>query len=138
MPANDSQGKTSAYTFQGSSPADQLLEIARIHHLESKQLLERSRQAQAEDRQEEAKLLLDLSNSNEKRAIQFEKAARGECDDPIVREILDGLEETTPKYTPYAPTLMTEEELLYTPVPEKPKHGPIARAVAWVGSWVTK
>jgi hypothetical protein len=141
MSANDSQGKTSAYTFQGDSPADQYLEIARIHHLEAKQLLERSRASLAEDRQEEAKLLLDLSNTNEKRAIQFEKAARGECDDPIVAEIIDGLDESREKHVAYKPTFLTEEELLHTPLPEdadKPKLNPIIRALAWVGSWVTK
>jgi hypothetical protein len=139
MSANDSQGKTSAYTFQGGSPADQFLEIARIHHLEAKQLFENAEKARTADRREEARLLLDLATSREERAIEFERAAKGECDDPIVSEIVDGLEETREKFTPYAPTLMTEDELLYTPSPDdanKPKHGPIARAVAWVGSWI--
>jgi len=140
MSANDSQGKTSAYTFQGGSPADQFLEIAHLHHLEAKQLFENAEKARAADRQEEAKLLLDLATSREERAMEFEKAARGECGDPIVSEIIDGLEETRVKHTPYSPTFMTEEELLRIPPPDesKPKLGPIARAVAWVGSWVTK
>ncbi len=141
MSANDSQGKTSAYTFQGDSPADQYLEIARIHHLEAKQLLERSRESQAAERLEEAKLLLDLSNTNEKRASQFERAARGECGDPIVSEILEGLEEASVKFTPYTPTFMTEEELRHVPLPEdanKPKLGPFARALAWVGGLIAR
>ncbi len=139
MSANDSQGKTSAYTFQGGSPADQFLEIAHLHHLEAKQLFEGADKARAADRQEEAKLLLDLATSREERAIEFERAARGECDDPIVGEIIDGLEETRVKFTPYTPTFLTNEDLLSGPTPEdKPKLGPIARVVAWVGSLVTK
>ncbi|MGA3009450.1 MAG: hypothetical protein ABSD72_04245 [Terracidiphilus sp.] len=138
MSENDSQRKTSAYTFQGTSPADQFLEIARIHHLEAKQLFENAEKARLADREQEYKLLLDVATSREERAMEFERAAKGECDDPIVSEIVDGLDETRVKFTPYAPTLMTEEDLAYTPVVEKPKHNPIARAVAWVGSWVTK
>jgi len=139
MSANDSHAKTSAYTFQGGSPADQFLEVARIHHLEAKQLFEGAEKARQADRQEEANLLLDLATSREARAMDFERAARGECDDPIVTEIIDGLEETRVKPTPYAPTFLTSEELLSVATPDdKPKLGPIARAVAWVGSLVTK
>lgn len=141
MSTNGSQGKTSAYTFQGGSPADQFLEIARIHHLEAKQLFENAEKARVADREQEYKLLLDVAASREERAMEFERAAKGECSDPIVNEIIDGLEETREKFTPYAPTFLTEEELVYTPVLDdasRPKHGPFARAVAWVGSWVAK
>lgn len=141
MSENDSQRKTSAYTFQGSSPADQFLEIARIHHQEAKQLFENAEKARLADREQEYKLLLDVAKTREERAMEFERAARGECGDPIVSEIVDGLEETREKFTPYTPTVMTEEELIYTPVvndADKPKHNRFARAVAWVGGLVTK
>jgi len=141
MAAKDSPDATPTYSFQGSSPADQFLEMARIHHLEAKQLFESADKARAEDRQEEYKLLIDVATSREERAMEFERAARGECDDPVVSEINDGLEETRVNFTPYAPTVMTEEELLFTEVPEdfkRPPLGRIARAVAWVGGLVSK
>jgi hypothetical protein len=141
MAANNSQGKTPTYTFQGSSPADQFLEMARIHHLEANQLFDRAIEAQAEDRQEEAKLLKDLAISRRARGDEFDLAARGQCDDPIVSEINDGLEETKALFKPYTPSVMTEEELRFTEVPEdlkRPPLGRIARAVAWVGSLVSR
>jgi hypothetical protein len=141
MAANESKDTTPTYTFQGASPADQFLEMARIHHLEAKQLFENADKAHAADMQEEAKLLMDLAISRRERAEEFERAARGECDDPVVSEINDGLEETRVNFTPYAPSVMTEEELRFTEVPEdlkRPPLGRIARAVAWVGGWVAK
>lgn len=138
MSANNTHGKTSAYTFQGDSPADEFLEIARIHHREAKQLFDSAEKAFAEDRQEEAKLLMDLAISRRARADEFDRAARGQGGDPIVSEILDSQEEMCTKYTPYAPTFLSKEELVLTKSPDdaKPKQGRIARAVAWVGSWI--
>jgi len=141
MAANDSQDKTPTYTFQDSSPADQFLEMARIHRLEAKQLFKNADKADAEGLQEEAKLLMDLAIARRERAEEFERAARGECGDPVVSEINDGLDETRMNYVPYAPSVMTEEELRFTEVPEdlkRPPLGRIARALAWIGSWVTE
>jgi hypothetical protein len=141
MSADNFQGKTPDYTFLGSSPADEFREVARIHYKEAKQLFDRALQAQAEDRQEEAKLLMDLAISRRARADEFERAARGEGGDPIVSEILDSQEEMKVKFTPYAPTFMSKEELLRTELPADMKPAPlgrIARAVAWIGSWVTR
>jgi len=141
MAAKDSHGKTSAYTFQGNSPADQFLEMARIHHLEADQLFDRAIEAHAEDRQEESRLLKDLAISRRARGDEFVRAANCHGGDPIVSDILDGLEETKIKFTPYAPTFVTQEELLSTELPEelkRPHLGWIARAVAWVGSWIAR
>ena len=60
MSRDDLQNQAPAYTFLGSSPAEELLVVARIHHKEAKQLFEHAQEAQAEGRQEEAKLLMDL------------------------------------------------------------------------------
>ena len=140
MPDVNPKDNQPVYTFQGDSPADELHEIARIHYKEAKELLERANQSLAEDRQEEAKLLLDLAKSRRERADEFEKAARGEGGDPIVAEILDWQEDLNEGYVPYTPTFVTGDE----PAPEqlieelrKPKPGHIARAVAWVGGLFT-
>jgi hypothetical protein len=129
------------YSFQGNSPADAFLDIARIHHKEAKQLLERAQQAQAEDRQEEYKLLLDLYADREKTAVEFESAARGETGDPIVAEILDSQEENLEPFTPYAPAFLSKEELIPVEVPVvkdlSPK-GRLLSAVAWVGGWFSR
>jgi len=101
----------SDYTFKASSPAEDYLAIASIHHREAKQLLENAQAAQAEDRQEEAKLLMDLAVERRKTAEEFEKAAKGEASDPIVDEILDWQEDLCEGYTPYAPSFFSDEEL---------------------------
>jgi hypothetical protein len=126
------------YASQGSSPTEELREIARIHHREAKELLEHSQQAKAEGREEEAKLLMDLWVAREERAEEFEKAARGEGGDPIVTEILDWQEDLCGNYTPPTMEFFTEEELASQELPEylqAPPLGRIARAVAWFGSW---
>jgi hypothetical protein len=133
------QNQEPVYSFQGSSPADELLEIARIHHREAKQLFDSAYAAQAEGREEEARLLMDLAIARRERAEEFERAAKGEGSDPVVTEILDWQEDLREEYTPYTST--------YTPadgeLPEgwleefkPPKRGRIARAVAWVGSFM--
>jgi len=124
------------YSFQGESPADELLEIARIHHVDARQLRERALVAEAEERHEEAKLLMDLSVSREQRAVEFEKAAKGEGGDPIVAEILDSQEELRDVFTPrYIPSFISREDLFPLKIPKKkestlPK--PIARFIAWL------
>ncbi|MGB9406127.1 MAG: hypothetical protein WCA89_01260 [Terracidiphilus sp.] len=146
MSDDNSQNQNPAYSFQGSSPADELLEIARIHRREAKQLFDRADEAHAEDRQEEAKLLMDLAISRRDRAVEFEMAARGKGGDPIVAEILDSQEEMCVKYTPFSPSIMSKEELTLTAEEQSAAElaegkkstpsGRIARAVAWVGSWI--
>jgi hypothetical protein len=135
------QAQKPAYSFQGDSPAESFLDIARIHHREAKQLLERAQQAQAEDRQEEAKLLMDLYADREKTAVEFESAARGETGDPIVTEILDSLEENREPFVPYAPTFLSEEQLIPEVVPvvkDLSLKGRFLSAVAWVGSLISR
>jgi hypothetical protein len=121
MPDDNPKNKPPVYTFQGDSPADELHEIARIHYKEAKELLDRANESLAEDRQEEAKLLIDLSRARRDRADEFEKAARGEGGDPIVAEILDSQEDNCPGYTEYTPTFMSAEELLPVELPPEPK-----------------
>jgi acyl-CoA reductase-like NAD-dependent aldehyde dehydrogenase len=132
---------TPVYSFQGSSPADELLEIARLHHKEAKQLLDSAHAAEAEERHEEAKLLMDLANSRRERAEEFERAARGEGGDPIVAEILDSQEDICHSYTPHTSTYAPVDGKLpegwldeYAPPPTSR----IARAVAWIGGLIAK
>lgn len=130
-----------AYSFQGNSPADSFLDIARIHHREAKQLLERAAEAKAEDRQEEYKLLMDIYAEREKTAIDFENAARGEAGDPIVTDILDSLEENREPFVPYAPTFLSEEQLIPEAVPvvkDLSVKGRLLSAVAWVGGLIAR
>jgi acyl-CoA reductase-like NAD-dependent aldehyde dehydrogenase len=141
MSGDNFQDPTPVYSFQGSSPSAEFLEIARIHHREAKQLLESAHAAEAEDRKEEAKLLMDLAIARRERAEEFERAARGEGGDPIVAEILDGQQEVLNSYTPYTPTdIQTEGKLPegwmeeYAPPPSSR----IARAVAWIGGLIAK
>src|ERR1035437_2709311 len=136
MSDDNFQDQTPVYKFPGSSPADELLEIARIHHREAKQLLDSARMAEAEGRQEEAKLLMDLAISRRERAEEFEKAARGEGGDPIVTEILDSQQDLLDNYSSvFTPALISLEDL---PPATVPKHmqplppGRIARAMAWI------
>jgi acyl-CoA reductase-like NAD-dependent aldehyde dehydrogenase len=133
-----SQDQSSQYAFQGRLPTEELLEIARIHHKEAKELLEHAQEAKAEEREEEAKLLMDLSVAREERAQEFEKAAKGEGGDPIVTEILDWQEDLCGNYTPHSLEFFTEEELASSKLPdelESPPLGRIARFLAWFGSW---
>jgi hypothetical protein len=138
MPDNnfDLQNQQPLYSFQGSSPADELLEIARIHHIEAKQLRQHALDAQAEEREEEAKLLMDLSVAREERALEFEKAARGEGGDPIVAEILDTQEEMRDGSVPrYIPSFIPKEDLFPLKFPNEEKSSlpkPIARILEWV------
>src|ERR1035437_6647917 len=103
MPDNNPQDQTPVYSSQGNLPAKEFLDIARIHYREAKQLLESAQQAQAEGRQEEAKLLTDLAIARRERAEEFERVARGEGSDPIVTEILDYQDDMCKNYTPYTP-----------------------------------
>ncbi|MGA3159813.1 MAG: hypothetical protein ABSC77_01250 [Terracidiphilus sp.] len=140
MPDNSPQDQPAAYTFLGSSPADELLEIAQLYHREAKHLLARAHEAQAEDRQEEAKLLTDLAISKRDQAEEFERAARGEGSDPIVNDILKSEQSLRTNFTPFTSTYSSPEgdippEWIEEMKPRK--LGPIARAVAWIGSWIT-
>jgi hypothetical protein len=139
MSRDNPQNQAPAYSFLGSSPKEELLIVARIHHKEAKQLFERAQEAQAEGRQEEAKLLLDLGIARRDRADEMEKAAREEIDDPIVAELLENEEAMSKNYVPYTPTYTApEDELPQSWKDElKPRPlGPIARALAWIGSWI--
>lgn len=127
-----------SYTFIGTSPGDELREVARIHNREAKQLEDNAAIAAAEGREQEAKLLKDIAKERRARADEFERAARGETKDPVVTEILSDQEDLTKSYVPheskYAAKLTpAEQEALerlaeYT---EPPPPGPIGRAIAW-------
>jgi len=136
MPDDNRKDKPLVYTFQGDSPADELHEIARIHYKEAKELLDRANESLAEDRQEEAKLLIDLSRSRRERADEFEKAARGEGGDPIVAEILDSQEDMCTEFIGYTPTFMKPEELVPVELPPEPKP-PLLKRIGriLVGIW---
>ena len=141
MPDETKKYQQSNYIFKARSPAEDCLEIAKIHHREAKQMFDNARSAEAEGRLEEAKLLTDLAVAREAIAAEFESTARGESSDPIVAEILDWQEDLKEGYVPYKPTFVTGDE----PAPEKlieelkqPKHGFIARAVAWIGSLISE
>lgn len=138
MSHDNPQDQSPAYSFLGSSPTEELLEIARIHRKEANKLFERAEEAHAEDRQEEAKLLMDLAIARRERADEFEKAARDETIDPIVAEILDNEENMSKNYTPYTPTYSAPDGALppgWFEEMKPPPLGRIARAVAWFGSW---
>lgn len=127
-----------SYTFIGTPPSAEHIEIARIHHREAKQMEDNALISEAEGRLEEASLLRDLAKSRRKTAQEFEMAARGEGGDPIVTEILSDQEDLTKNYVPHtskytAKLTAAEQEALahlaeYT---EPPPPGPIARAIAW-------
>lgn len=137
MPDDSPQDKMPGFTFQGRSQVDEQLEVARLYHKEANLLLERAQAALADDRQEEARLLLDLAKAQRERADEFEKAARGESGDPIVAEILNNLQTQRNNITSSTPTYTAPVEDIPFWVKEmKPRPlGPIARAVAWIGSW---
>jgi hypothetical protein len=131
----------SDYIFKARSPAEDCLEIAKIHHREAKQMFDNARSAEAEGRLEEAKLLTDLAVAREAIAAEFESTARGESSDPIVAEILDWQDNLNEGYVPYTPTFVTGDELAPAQLIEelrKPEPGLIARAVAWVGGLITR
>jgi hypothetical protein len=127
-----------SYTFIGTSPAAEHLEVARIHYREAKQMEDNAQIAEAEGRLEEAKLLKDLAKSRRETAQEFERAARGEGGDPIVTDILSDQEDMNKNFVPheskYVVKLTAEEEAALASlaeVVEPPPPGPIARAVAW-------
>jgi acyl-CoA reductase-like NAD-dependent aldehyde dehydrogenase len=139
MPPNRPQDQTPAYTFQGRSSTEELLEIARIYDREAEQMLVRAQEALTEDRQEEAKLLMHLATTHRESADEFKKAAREDSGDPIVAEILHHQQAQRKNYTSYTPTYSApDEELPQSWIDEMkpPPLGPIARAVAWIGSWI--
>jgi hypothetical protein len=127
-----------SYTFIGTSPGDELIEVARIHRREAKQMLDNAATAQAEGREQEAKLLRDIAKERLDRAEEFEKAARGETSDPVVTEILSDQEETTKNYVPhssdYAPKLTDAEKAALENLAEfvePPPPSPLSRAMNW-------
>jgi hypothetical protein len=129
------QGKTPTYSFQGSSPAEESLEIARIHHKEAKQLFEGAKAAEAEGRAEEARLLLDLAVARRERAEEFERVAQGQCGDPIVTEILDWQEDLCETYTPPTLEFHSKEDLAAAElerISNSAPTGTIARASSWI------
>jgi acyl-CoA reductase-like NAD-dependent aldehyde dehydrogenase len=139
MSQGNPQNQKSGYSFLGTSPAEELLIVARIHHKEAKQLYEHAQEALAEGRQEEAKLLMDLWAERRDMAEELDKAAREEVGDPIVAGLLESEDIMCKNYTPNSPTYTAPE----TDLPQswkdemKPRPlGPIARALAWIGSWV--
>ena len=139
MSHGNPQNQTPACSFLGSSTTEELLVIARIHHKEAKQLFEHAEKAQAEGRPEEAKLLMDLAIARRERADELEKAAREEIVDPIVAELLDNEELMCKNYTPYTPTYSAPDAALppgWYEEMKPPPLGRIARAVAWIGSWI--
>jgi acyl-CoA reductase-like NAD-dependent aldehyde dehydrogenase len=140
MTHGNPQDQTPGCSFQGISSAEELLVIARIHHREAKQLFENAQKAQAEDRQEEARLLTDLAIARRERADELDKAARGESGDPIVGELLESEEVMCKNYTPKTPTYIAPDGPLppgWLETIQPPPLGPVARAVAWIGSWIT-
>ncbi len=139
MPDNSPQDQPPAYTFLGRSPAGEFLEIAQLYHKEAKNLLARAHEAEADDRQEEARLLTDLAIAKREQAEEYEKAARGEGNDPIVAGILKSEQTQRTNYTPFTSTYSTGGEDVPPEwvVEMMPRRlGPIARAVAWIGSWI--
>jgi hypothetical protein len=133
-----SQEEAPGYTFLGEQTADVFRELADMHHREAKQLLERANASEAEGREEEAKLLLDVSLTREQRARELEMAARGEAEDPSVIEVLDGQEDILKTYAPNTMTFFKEDELPPATVPEHMRPVPpgrIAKAMAKVSNW---
>jgi hypothetical protein len=138
MPDDDILNPEPSYTFIGTSPTAELLEIARIHHKEAKQLQESALASEAENRPEEAKLLMDIANTRLQTALDFEKAARGEGGDPIVTDILSDQDDISKNYVPheskYTPKLTAAEQDALAHLAEytaPPPPSPFARAVAW-------
>jgi hypothetical protein len=138
MPELNSQDQTPVYTFLNEAPEDEYRELALMHHREAKQLLEHAREAEIEGRQEEARLLMDVSSLREERAADLEKTARGECDDPSVTDALEGQEDILRSYTPHTMTFFSENELPPATVPEHMRPRPpgrMDRAFAKISNW---
>ena len=134
----DQQELKPSYTFIGTSPGDELLDVVRIHRREVKQLLDSAIESEAQGREQEAKLLRDIAKERQDRADEFERAARGETKDPVITEILFDQEETTKNYVPhssdYAPRLTAAEKdalANLAELTEPPPPSPIARAFSW-------
>lgn len=141
MPDGDLQDQPPVYTFLDEKPSEVFHELADMHHREAQQLLEHARQAEAEDRQEEAKLLMDVMAAREQRAAELEQAARGEAEDPSVAEVLDGQQEILNTYTPNTMTFFKEDELPPATVPEHMRPRPpgrIALTMAKIANWWSK
>jgi hypothetical protein len=141
MPHDNPRDQAPAYSFQGNSPTAELLEVARIYDKEASQMLANAQEALAEDRQEEVKLLMHLAAAHRERADEFRKAARGEGGDPIVDEILDHQQSQRKNYIPHTPTYSAPDEELpasWLAEIKPPPLGRIARAVAWIGSWIAE
>jgi hypothetical protein len=138
MSDDNLQDKTPVYTFLGSSPADVYTRLADLHHKEAKQLLERAQQAQAEEREEEAKLLMHEAAFREERGKELEKTAKGQGEDPSVIEALDGQRDILHSYTPNTMTFFKEDELPPATVPEHMRPRPpdrIDRTLAKISNW---
>jgi hypothetical protein len=132
------QDEPPVYTFLSEEPAEVFNELADMHHREAKQLLERAHEAEAEGRQEEAKLLMDVSAFRQERAEELERTARGEVEDPSVVEVLDGQQDILNHYTPHTYTFVSPDELPPATVPEhmRPREpGRFDRAWAKVTHW---
>ncbi len=139
MPDNNPQDKVLTHPFEGITTAEECLNIAFIHHREAKQLFESAQQARAEGRLEEASLLTDLAVARRETAEEFERAAKGEGSDPIVAEIREFEPEMFKNYTPNTPTYTAPETELppeWFEEMKPPQLGPIARALAWLGTWI--
>ncbi len=138
MPDDNFQDPAPIYTFQGNSSAEELLDIARRHHEQARQLFDRALAAFAEHRPEEADLLRDLGLAQRKRADEFERAARGEIGDPIVTEILDmqqDIREKSSSSYAYTPEFISKDDQFKVELPkhmQPPPPGRIARAMAWI------
>jgi hypothetical protein len=134
----DQRDQKPSYTFIGTSPGDELIEVARIHRREAKQMLDNAQIAQAEGREQEARLLKDIAKERLDRAEEFESAARGETKDPVVTEILSDQEETIKGYVPHqskyeAKLTAAEKDALANLAEfiEPPPPSPLARAFGW-------
>jgi hypothetical protein len=141
MSDDDLRDQTPVYTFLSEEPAGVFRELADMHHREAQQLLERAQQSEAEDRREEARLLMDVMAAREQRAAELEQAARGEAEDPSVIEVRDGQEEILNTYTPNTMTFFKEDELPPATVPEhmRPRQpGRIALTMTKVSNWWNK
>lgn len=132
------QQPQASYTFIGTSPGDELLEVARIHRREAKQLLESAQASEAGGHEQEAKLLRDIAQERLDKAEEFERAARGETKDPVVTEILSDQEENIKSYVPhesdYTAKLTAAEQDALTHLAEytePPPPSPLANALGW-------
>jgi len=104
--------------------AEEYRRIADIHFRESEKLIARAHSAQAEDRYHEAMLLTDLAIAQRERAAEYEKTAKGEGHDPVVAEILDGLQEQRNSFI--------QRRRLRMALPDSVPEGRFARALAWI------